>query len=422
MFEVNETKLTNDIRVITHKMPVQSAAVGAFVHAGSRHETEENNGVAHFLEHMAFKGTPTRTAYDISQQIEVLGSHANAMTSTESTAYYTKGLSQHVGIEIDIIGDALCNSIYAEADIKLESGVILQEISQYEDDPFSTMQELLTEVSYPNQPVGRKILGTKDFVANAKPDDFRGFVGENYSGETMMFFAAGGMEHDAVVDAVNKAFYKIPAKTERRATVPATYVGGLGIDASKDFSQVSVGISFRSVPVIDNAQYAHMLLGKAFGDGMSSPLFTEVREKRGLVYHTSCHSDFNVDYGNIMIYGGMTPENLNEFIDVACSELAKMCENINFVDVERAKNSVLVSLAFLQENPSNMMYYMANSMFTRGRIRDFDEVRRNIENMTVNDLKNAAKFLLRCKPTIALVGPVPDADYEGMIQSALGLG
>lgn len=418
---IEETTLSNNLRVITNKMPdFKSAAVGAFAHAGSRNETEANNGVAHFLEHMAFKGTTKRTAYDISQQIEVLGSYVNAMTSTESTSYYSKGLSENIAAVTDILGDVLTDSKFDQADITLEGGVINQEKSRYEDDPNSTMQELLQSLCFPNQPVGRPILGTRDFISNAKPDDFRNFIAEQYSAETMLVIAAGGLEHDAVVDAANNAFHKIPATTNRPATEPAVYGGGLGIDRSKNFTQVSVGIAFNSVPVIDMSMYAHLLLSKAFGGGMSSPLFTEVREKRGLVYGTSCHGDFNIDYGTVAIYGGTTPENVVEFINVALGEFAKTCEEINELDLIRAKNSILVSMAFMQEKPENMMNYMANSMFTRKRIRGFDEIQKNVESMTVDDLKSAAKQLIKSKPSISLVGPVPDVDYEGLVKSALG--
>ena len=236
----------------------------------------------------------------------------------------------------------------------------------------------------------------------------------------MIVCASGGLDHDEIANQVYEAFKKLPETTVRPATAPANYVGGLKIDAGKDFSQVSIGIGFRSVPVIDNSSYAHFLLAEAFGGGMSSPLFTEVREKRGLVYGTSCFTDMNTDYGTFVIYGGMTPENLNEFINVACSELAKLTENINELDLIRAKNSILVSQVTMQEKPENMIFYMARSMFQRNRIRDFDEVQKEIERMTVDDLKSAARLLLKSKPSIALVGPVPDADYEGMVKSALG--
>ena len=417
---IEQTTLSNNLRVITNKLPsFKTTAVGAFVNIGSRNETIENNGIAHFQEHMIFKGSNNRTAYEISQQIEVSGSHINAYTSTETTAYYANGLTENVEIAVDIIGDALINSIHAEEDIKLESKVILEEISRYEDNPSSTMHSLFMETAYPNQPVGRKTLGTREFVGNAKREDFKKFVNENYSAETMIVFAAGGAEHSTIVDSVEKAFSSIPKTAIRPAMVPATYVGGLGIDTSKSFAQVSVGIGFKTVPINNHDMYTYMILANAFGGGMSSPLFMEIREKRGLVYSTSAYSDAKIDYGHFAIFGGMNPINLKEFIDVSCSELAKMSNAINELDMIRAKNSVYVSLAKMEEDTEHMLSYMANSVFNKGRVRTFEEIRNDIEKISIDDLKKVASKMIQTTPTISLVGPVPDADYEFLVKNAL---
>lgn len=418
--EVQATPLPNNIIVVSHKMPGSAAAVGAFVNIGSRHERLEENGVAHFLEHMAFKGTERRSAFDISHEIEVLGAESNAMTGHCRTAYYVKGLAEHVSTAVDIIGDALTNSKFDQADIDLESGVILQEISQYEDDLSSTMGDMLSSVAYPDQPVGRKILGTKEFVSTAKSQNFRDFIGLNYSGETMIVVGTGAIEHDSLVESVSKSFAKVPATSNRTPIIPATYGGGIGIDRSKPFSQAAIGILFPSVPYRDNARYANMLLALAFGNGMSSPLFTEIREKRGLVYHTSAFSSFESDHGDVGFYGLLTPENLNEFIKVGCAEFAKLTETISERDLLRAKNTMLVQIAFMQEQAISMMHYIGSKTWQVGYVPDPEDVRRSIQNVTVDDLREAAKRLLTGKPSIALVGPVPDADYEGMVTAALG--
>lgn len=417
---LRESVLPNGVRVITYDMYGSAAAVGAYVDIGTRHETKENNGVAHFLEHMAFKGTESRTAFDIASESEILGAYSNAMTGKAFTAYYVKGLAEHMPIATDILGDVMTNSKFDAADIELESGVIIQEINQYKDDPFSTMYQLLEITAYPDQPVGRPTLGSEEFVKNATQADFRSFIDTNYSAETLVLFAAGGVDHTDIVEAATKSFAKIPTTTDRPATVPASYVGGLGIDRTKDFAQVSVGIMFPSVPIIDSAVYAHRLLANAFGSGMSSPLFQEVREKRGLVYHTSCHSDFEIDHGNIAIFGGMTPENLEEFIKVACSELAKFRDTIKPSDLTRAKNSLLVNLSFTAESAQAMLGYMSGSLFAYGHIRDFHEVSNDIRKVTIDDLKAAADRILGSTPTIALVGPVPEADYAAMVKAAIG--
>ncbi len=418
---IEETTLPNGLRVITKRMPGAAAAVGAFVNVGSRHETESNAGVAHFLEHMAYQGTGARPAYEIARQIEILGASTNARTSLCDTIYHVSGLAEHIPVGIDILGDVLTDSKYDAEAIRLQGQVILQEISQAADHPFHRMAELSTAIAFPDQAIGRPTLGTREFVANAQPEDFRAFVASNYSAETMLLVAAGGMEHATVVDVAARAFAKIPAVTNRAPTVPAAYAGGIGIDRSTKFTQVNIGISFGSVPIQEPAMYAHAMLASALGAGLSSPLFREVREKRGLVYHVSAQSSFEADFGIVSLVAMLTPDNLNEYIKVACGEFAGTCDTIHEDDLLRARNSALVGIALAQESAGKMAYYMAHSLFRYGHIRDFDEVRCNVEAVTVDDLKAAARTLLATRPTIALVGPVPDADYEGMVTSALGL-
>ena len=418
---IEETILPNGLRVITKKMPGAAAAVGAFVNIGSRHETERNAGVAHFLEHMAYQGTGTRPAHEIARQIEILGASTNARPTLCDTIYHVAGLAEHIPIGIDILGDVLTDSKYDAEAIRLQSQVILQEISQAADHPFHRMAELSTAIAFPGQAIGRPTLGTRDFVSNAKPDDFRAFVGSNYSGETMLLVAAGGVDHATVVDGAARAFAKIPAATDRAPTIPATYAGGVGIDRSTKFTQVNIGISFKSVPVREDAMYAHAMLASALGAGLSSPLFREVREKRGLAYHVSAQSSFESDFGIVSMVAMLTPENLDEYIKVACAEFARTGEAIHDDDLKRARNSALVAIALAEESAGKMAYYMAHSLFRYGHIRDFEEVKRSVEAVTVDDLKAAARMLLQSRPTIALVGPVPDADYEGLVHSALGL-
>ena len=418
--QIQQSRLSNGLLVITSYLPgFDSSAVAAFVNAGSRHERKEQNGLAHFLEHMAFKSTSTRTASDLAHQLEVLGSNFNAFTSNSMTAYYATGLATNFAEPLRIIGDVLTDSQFSQSDIDLESGVILQEISQYDDDPGSVMHHLLDATAYPDQPVGRPILGDPNFVRNATTADFKGFVGEHYSAETMIVVAVGGIQNDEVLEIAEKAFAKVPASTSRPATVPASYAGGVSINGGREFKQVHAGISFPSVSVTDNAMHAHMLLASAFGGGMSSPLFTEIREKRGLVYHTSCYGSFESDHGEVSIIGGMTPENLDEFVTVACQEFAKMRDSVNETDLTRAKNSALVQIATLRERPFSAARFIAGSQFNWGHVRDLNEIRQSIEAVTVDDLKAAAHTLLQGKPAVALVGPVPDHDYADMIDAAL---
>jgi predicted Zn-dependent peptidase len=417
---IEETVLPNGLRVITKQTPGAAATVGAFVNIGSRHETTQNAGVAHFLEHMAFQGTTGRSSHEIARQIEILGASTNARTTLCDTIYHVSGLAEHIPVGIEILGDVLTDSKYDPEAIRLQSQVILQEISQAADHPFHRMAELLTATAFPDQAIGRPTLGTRDFVAGAAPDDFRALVASNYSAETMLLIAAGGMEHATVVEVAARAFAKVPAATNRAPTVPAIYAGGVGIDRDTKFTQVNIGICFESVPIREAAMYPHAMLASALGAGLSSPLFREVREKRGLAYQVGAQSSFESDFGIVSMIAMLTPENVDEYIKVACAEFARCCDAIEEDDLMRARNSALVGIALAQESAGKMAFYMAHSLFRHGHIRDFDEVRRNIEAVTVDDLKAAARDLRRSRPTIALVGPVPEADYEGMVAAALG--
>jgi predicted Zn-dependent peptidase len=418
---VEQTILANGLLVITGALPhLESAACGVFVNAGARHETEQNNGAAHFCEHLMFKGTTSRTAYDIAKQIEVLGSEINAFTSKDMTAYYTTGLATHIDASVEIIGDALVNSLFAPAEIKLESGVIIQEINRSDDDPGSVMQDALCATAYPDQSIGRTILGSSRFVTEAGSDDIRAFTGQYYTADNMVVVGTGGIAHDAFVHKVEKAFADLPRSAFRPQPDPVHYVGGLVIDRSREFKQVSAGIAFESVPVLDDKMYHHSLLAEAFGGAMSSPLFTEIREKRGLVYSTGCYAAMNTDHGRIIIYGGMTAGNVEEFMLVACQEFRKLCDTISETDLLRAKNSHLTSLAMLRERPFSTACFMARSHWQRGRVREMAEMRDGINQVTLDDLKSVARFALSSAPTIALIGPVPQADYAALVDTAAG--
>jgi predicted Zn-dependent peptidase len=414
-----QTKLANGLLVITGALPhLESAACGVFVNAGARHETAHNNGVAHFCEHLMFKGTPSRTAYDIAKQIEVLGSTINAFTSKDMTAYYTTGLAEHIDESIEIIGDAVVNSLFAPAEISLESGVIIQEINRSADDPSSVMQDALSAISYPDQAIGRTILGSSEFVTEANQDDIQNFTGKYYTADNMIVVGAGGIEHQAFTRKVETAFADLPISAHRPPTAPVNYVGGMTIDRSRDFKQVSAGIAFPSVSVLDDTMYHHSLLAEAFGGAMSSPLFTEIREKRGLVYSTGCFASLSIDHGRIIIYGGMTANNVEEFLMVACQEFRHLCDSITEIDLLRAKNSYLTSLAMLREKPFTTACFIARSHWQYGCIRSLAEMRDEINRVTIEDLKAAANRLLAAHPTIALIGPVPPADYAAIVRAA----
>jgi len=415
---IEESVLPSGLRVVTANMPgFQTAAVAAFIDAGSRDERDDRNGIAHFLEHMAFKGTSTRSALDIARRIEGLGADINAFTSDEMTAYYVIGLRQHTPDALAIIGDVLTNSVFDDKEIETERGVILQEISRSHDNPSHVAYNLFGKLSFPDQALGRSILGPPDYIRIAERSHFTDFVGEHYNTTNMVVVGAGDIDHATFVEMVAENFAKLASGNDDRRRTPALYAGGIAIDTSRDFEQVTILYGLPTVSQRDPMAPAHGVLASALGGGMSSPLFQEVREKRGLVYAVSAGASLGSDHGMLSLFAGTTPDNVAECLKVARGEIEKIATNgVTQADFERAKNGFMVEISKALERPFSATNGIATSLFTLGRVRSPEEVRREVDAVTIDAVKKAAECLLGAEPTLAMVGPVPDADYEPMIR------
>ncbi len=418
---IEQTTLPNGLRVVSVNLPgFDSAAVAAFVKAGARNETEANNGIAHFLEHMAFKGTRTRSALQIGAEIEVLGSNVNAYTSHETTCYFVTGLKGTIDRSVAIIGDVLCNSVFEPKDIETEKGVILQEIRRATDSPSNVAYDGYGLTAYPGQSIGRPILGRAELIEQVTRDHFTDFVGAHYFGDNMVVVGCGDFEHEAFVGMVAVHFERLPGRPAPVRVVPAQYAGGGIRNTEKDFEQVTILLGLQSVPETDATVYAHKVLSRALGGGMSSPLFQEVREKRGLVYSVGAFSDHGVDHGELVMQAGTTAKHVDELLDVACGELVKMTQSVTEADMTRAKNGLLVRLATAKERPFSLAQGIAGSLFEHGEIQTPEYAMRKVEAVTMEDVAAAARVVARSNPTISLVGPVPDVDYHGRVRAALG--
>ncbi len=418
---IEQTVLPNGLRVVSVNLPgFDSAAVAAFVKAGARNETEANNGVAHFLEHMAFKGTRSRSALQIGAEIEVLGSNINAFTSHEMTCYFVTGLKGTIGQSVAIIGDVLCNSVYEDKDIAVEKGVILQEIKRATDSPTSVAYDGYGLIAYPGQSIGRPILGRAEGIEAMTRDHFTGFVADNYFGENMVVVGTGDFSHEAFVGMVAVHFEHLPSRSAPVQVTPARYEGGAVRNTERDFEQVTILLGLQSVPETDPSVYAHKVLARALGGGMSSPLFQEVREKRGLVYSVGAFSDHGVDHGELVLTAGTTAKHVDELLTVACGELTKVTQTVTEADMTRAKNGLLVRLATAKEKPFSLAQGIAGSLFEHGEIHTPEYAMRKVEAVTMDDVTAAARRVVASNPTISLVGPVPDMDYHGKVRAALG--
>jgi predicted Zn-dependent peptidase len=411
--------LSNGFRIVTEAMPgLQSASVGLWVEAGGRHETPAQNGIAHFLEHMAFKGTRRRSALRIAEEIEDVGGYINAYTSREMTAYYARVLSQDVVMALDVIADIVLNPVFRKADIETERHVILQEIGQALDTPDDIIFDWLHEVSYPNQSFGRTILGPEERVAGFKKADFEDFTGTHYGPDQMILSAAGGVDHDAIVAAAERIFGGLKPRG-RPAAEPARFVGGERREV-KDLEQVHFTLSFEGPGYRDDAVYTAQVYATAMGGGMSSRLFQKIREDRGLCYSIYAQSSAYEDTGSVTIYAGTSAEEIGELTALTLTELKRAADDMTEAEVARARAQLRAGLLMGLESPSSRAERNARLLSIWGRIPAVSEAVAKIDAVDTASLRAYAHGLTQARAALAIYGPVAAAPGIEEIRHGLG--
>ena len=409
--------LPSGLRVLTAQMlDFDSAFVGAYINSGSRHENKNENGIAHFIEHMAFKGTKRRTARQISSDVEILGSNINAFTSKQRTAYYVVGHKKDVNISCDIIGDVLTNSIYAQEDIDLERKVILNEINQYEDNPSSIVYDAFMASIYPNHSLGRNILGTKETVSSFTRNDFLTFINNFYVTNNIVVCGVGNIDHDDFVKSVEVSFKNLKkGNANINENIPEWNKNGFALTKTNKFEQSAIMLGWQSSGANDPKIHAQKLFSMAIGNGASSPLFYEIREQRGLVYTTSCQTDIGVDNGNLNFFALTMPKNIEEVLNLTCDIARNSKNKISDTDITRAMNQYLMALAIVKESPSKMASYLISKLLTYDKIILPNEEREIIEKITKDEIMETTS-LFHQSPTLSLVGDYPDIDFESIIK------
>jgi predicted Zn-dependent peptidase len=399
------TTLPSGLTVLTERMDrVETVSFGAYIGAGTRHETAAENGVAHFLEHMAFKGTATRSAVDIAEAVENVGGHINAYTSREQTAYYVKLLKEDLALGVDIIGDILCHSSFEPEELERERGVILQEIGQANDTPDDIVFDHFQSAAYPSQPMGRPVLGTEAIIRGMKRDALPGFMAAHYTPDNMVVAASGNLEHAQVVDLVAQHFADLPS-AERHAPMAADYMGGEYREA-RDLDQAHIVLGFASPGYGEPDYYPAMLLSTLLGGGMSSRLFQEIREKRGLVYSIYSFTSPANDGGLLGIYAGTGESEAAELMPVTLEELAKVQHEITAAELNRARAQLKAGLLMSLESTGSRCEQLARQWQIFGRVIPASETVQKIEAVTEADIRRVAKEIFRTKPTIATIGPI----------------
>ena len=397
---------------------LQSASVGIWVTAGGRHERAEQNGIAHFLEHMAFKGTQKRSALRIAEEIEDVGGYINAYTSKEMTAYYARVLSADVGLALDVISDIVLNPVFDEREIEVERHVILQEIGQSLDTPDDIIFDWLQEASYPDQPFGRTILGLADRVAGFKREDLTRFVAEHYGPDQMILAAAGGVDHDAIVAQATEVFGGL--KPVGAPNVQLAAFGGLERREVKDLELVHFALAFESPNYRAPDVYAAQIYATALGGGMSSRLFQKIREERGLCYSIFAQSGAYEDTGQITIYAGTSEDEISDLMQLTVDELKRAADDMSDAEVARARAQLKAGLLMGLESPSARAERLARLLAIWGRVPDVDEAVQRIDAVGTSDVRKYAAEMAGSRAALALYGPVGKAPgLEAMRKSLL---
>jgi predicted Zn-dependent peptidase len=404
MDAVQLTRLPSGLLVVTETMDrVETVSFGAYVASGTRNETEAENGASHFLEHMAFKGTARRTAVQIAEEVENVGGHINAYTAREQTAYYVKLLKEDLALGADIIGDILTHSTFAPEELERERGVILQEIGQANDTPDDIIFDRFQETAFPSQPMGRPTLGTEDGIKAMRRSALVSYMQSHYAAENVVIAAAGNLRHDTVVDLVVKHFADLPAQ-KPPAYAPSLYSGGEYREA-RELDQVHVVLGFPSVPYGDRDYYPALLLSTLLGGGMSSRLFQEIREKRGLVYSIYSFTAPFMDSGLFGIYAGTGEDEAKELVPVTLEELRKVQDQVNAEELHRARAQVKASLLMSLESTGSRCEQLARQMQVFGRLVPTAETVAKLNAVTIEDIQRAARRIFRAAPTLAALGP-----------------
>jgi predicted Zn-dependent peptidase len=410
--------LPNGLRVVTEHMPgLLSAAVGVWVCAGGRHEKAEQNGIAHFLEHMAFKGTRKRTARRIAEEIEDVGGYINAYTSREMTAYYARVLVADVGLALDVIADIVLNPVFNSKDIEVERHVILQEIGQALDTPDDIIFDWLHEVSYPDQPFGRTILGPEERVAKFSRVDLKGFVKGHYGPDKMIVSAAGGVDHDQLVALATEIFGGLKP-VGNGLIAPAAFSGGERREI-KDLEQVHFALNFEAPGYRDADVYTAQVYATAMGGGMSSRLFQKIREERGLCYSIFAQSGAYEDTGQITVYAGTSVDEIGALTELSVAEIKRAADDMTEAEVSRARAQLKAGLVMGLESPSNRVERNARLLSIWGRVPDVAEAVQKIDDVTPAGVRDYAARLTSAQTAVALYGPVGKAPGLQEIRKAL---
>ena len=414
---INITTLDNGLRIVNEYMPdVESVSINVWVKTGSRNENKQNNGISHFLEHMAFKGTKTRNTQQIAEEFDDIGGRVNAFTSISKTAYYTKVLKESTEKAVELLSDIVQNSIYLQDEMDKERFVILQELAMTKDDPSDIIDDYFSETAYKNQPYGRTILGPAKNIKKFTREDILNYVDKQYKTEDIVISFAGKLENEEAVKLVQKYFTSLNIGKNKEPE-KAVYTGGY-FAKNKKLEQTQLIMGFESYTHLDKHFYEAGVLGIVLGGGMSSRLFQEIREKRGLCYRINAGNSSSHDTGTFDIYCAVAPDKINELIIATIEELKKTVKNITEEECQRAIVKLKSNILMSRESNSSRAQKNASDILSRNRIISTEELIEEIEAVNTKKLQNLMEDILKkSKPTVAMLGKIDSnvLDYDKII-------
>jgi predicted Zn-dependent peptidase len=409
--------LSNGLTVVFDKIPqIESVSIRILFKAGSRNEQNSIQGISHILEHMLFKGTKKRSAKDIAFEFDSIGGYLNAFTCKERTVYHAKCLKDDLCTAVDILSDILIESVYDQDELSREQKVICQEISDAEDNPEDVLFDALFNQAFPQHQIGKPIAGSHTSVLSCTRDDLIQYFAKYYSPTNAFLSISGNINETKTLELINNKFssWQNQLSNVQKDTLPQ-YIGG-EIRINKPIEQAHVALVFNGVSVIDEKYYVHQIAAIIAGGSMSSRLFQEVREKRGLAYSISAFSTNYSDCGIWGIYGSTDPHSLNELINVSIDELKKMTYDTNDIEVKIAKAQVKASLLMSMESSGNRAEKLVNNLSIFGRVIPNEEIVAKIDAITVEDIQNCFKTLLSSKCTLSAVGKIDQLQsYDSII-------
>jgi len=400
--------LANGVRIITEKIPgVRSVSLGIWVGTGARMERTGEEGISHFIEHLMFKGTKKRTAKDIASSLDAVGGQLNAFTAKEMTCYYARAMAEHLPLAVDVLTDMLFNSTFDHKAIDKERGVIKEEISMYEDTPDDLIHDVFLAASWPNHPVGKPILGTRQSLDNIDRETIINYIERQYVSEKIVISAAGCLEHEKIFELLAPIFEKMPRKSQPDFEPAPAGISGKTEHLIKQTGQMQICLGTQGLTLDDERNYPLYILNNVLGGGLSSRLVQSIREERGLAYSVYSFNSAFKDAGVFAFYAGTAPNAAGEVIELFRQEMDNLCRNgITEEEFAKAKNQVRGNLYMGLESVSNRMNRLGRNLLLLDKVILPEETIAKVEAVKIEDITELANYLFKTGPhVLATIGP-----------------